>query len=147
MSQYCKIGLPPIGCLPLIITLNSNPIDKFLKRQCIPRLSEVAQGFDQVVEQKIKEMERVDSKIYYIRISKTFTDILQDPKKFGFDKIDRGCCGTGLLEVTFWCNQRSRLCPDVSEYVFFDSVHPTERMYYLLFKALSPTIDLVLEGK
>ncbi|KAK1368750.1 GDSL esterase/lipase [Heracleum sosnowskyi] len=107
-EKIVMVGLPPIGCLPVVITLNSGHIDRFLKRQCIPRLSEVAQGFN---------------------------------------VVDTGCCGTGLLELSCLCNPRSSLCPNVSEYMFFDSVHPTERIYYLLFKALSPTIDLILQGK
>lgn len=145
--KIVMLGVLPIGCIPIVVTFNANLIHKFLKRQCIARLSDVAQGFDQIVEQKVKEMERVDSKIYYFSVYETLMDILQYPKNFGFDKVDRGCCGTGLLEVTYLCNPRSTLCPNVSDYVFFDSVHPTERTYYLLFRALSPTIDLILQGK
>ncbi|KAK1375395.1 GDSL esterase/lipase [Heracleum sosnowskyi] len=150
--KIVMVGIPPIGCLPVVITLNSNLLDKFLKRQCIQRLSDVAQGFNQIVEnqivaQKIVEMERIDSKLYYVGIYETFQNILQDPKKFGFDKVDTGCCGTGLLELSYLCNPRSRICTNVSDYVFFDAVHPTERTYFLLFKALSSTIDLILQGK
>lgn len=82
-GKIVMLGVPPVGCLPLIVTLNSNPIDNFLKRQCIPRLSDAARGFNQIVEQKIKEMERVDSKIYYVSVYEMSMDILHDPKKFG----------------------------------------------------------------
>lgn len=82
--KIVMVGVPPIGCLPVVITLNSNLlIDKFLKRQCIQRLSNVAQGFNQVVAQKITEMERIDSKLYHVGIYETFQNIFQDPKKFG----------------------------------------------------------------
>ncbi|KAK1368751.1 GDSL-motif lipase/hydrolase family protein [Heracleum sosnowskyi] len=147
-EKIVMLGLLPLGCTPIVITLNSDPSDNFLERQCIATISEAAQGFNQIVEQKIKEMERVDSKIYYVSPYETFSNIFQDPKKFGFDKVDKGCCATGLLELTYMCNPRSVLCPNVSEYVFFDSIHPTERTYYLWFQAtLSPTMDLILQEK
>ncbi|XP_074330493.1 GDSL esterase/lipase At5g45960-like [Apium graveolens] len=145
--KIVMVGIPPIGCLPIVITLNSNLLDKFLKRQCIQRLSDVAQGFNQIVAQKVIEMERNDSKLYHVDIYETFQNIFQDPKKFGFDKVDTGCCGTGLLEISYLCNPKSRLCTNISDYVFFDAVHPTERTYFLLFKALSSTIDIILQGK
>ena len=43
--------------------------------------------------------------------------------------MDRGCCGTGELEVAVLCNPLAATCPDASEYVFWDSYHPTEGVY------------------
>ncbi|XP_017242683.1 GDSL esterase/lipase At5g45960 isoform X2 [Daucus carota subsp. sativus] len=116
-GNIVMMGLPPLGCFPLVITLKSNPINGFLERQCVTRISDAAQGFNQIAKQKC------------------------------FDKADTSCCGTGILEVSIFCNRRSRLCPNVSDHVFFDSLHPTERTYSLLFEALAPTIDLILQGK
>ena len=43
------------------------------------------------------------------------------------------CCGSGPYRGIFNCGgKRSKeyyLCGNVSEYVFFDSSHPTERVY------------------
>ena len=81
--KIVMVGIPPIGCLPMVITLNSNIVDRLLRRQCIQRLSDVAQGFNQIVEQKVKEVERIDSKIYYVGMYEMFQNIFQDPQKFG----------------------------------------------------------------
>ncbi|KAK1368749.1 putative SGNH hydrolase-type esterase superfamily protein [Heracleum sosnowskyi] len=139
------VGVPPFGCLPIAITLYSNHILDH-NRECITTMSSVAQDFNQIVTQRVKEMQRIDSKIYHVDIYKTLMDIIRDPKKSGFNKVDSGCCGTGLMEVSCLCNAESRLCSNVSEFVFFDSVHPTERTYFLLFKAIIPTIDLILQS-
>ena len=64
----------------------------------------------------------------------------------GFKEVKRGCCGTGLLEVTFLCNPNSKICPDASKYAFWDSIHPTQEMYKICFKALQPTIDRMIKG-
>ena len=46
----------------------------------------------------------------------------------GFKVEDRGCCGTGLIEVTFSCRWHPTCLSD-SDYVFWDSFHPTEAAY------------------
>lgn len=46
----------------------------------------------------------------------------------GFKEATRGCCGTGTVETTsFLCNPRSiGTCSNATEYVFWDSVHPSQ---------------------
>lgn len=50
----------------------------------------------------------------------------------GIDVVDKGCCGTGLIEVILLCNKFSSTCPDTSKFLFWDSYHPTESGYYIL---------------
>jgi phospholipase/lecithinase/hemolysin len=51
-------------------------------------------------------------------------------KFIGFEEATKGCCGTGLIEVTKLCNSKTATtCSDVNKYVFWDSYHPTERAY------------------
>lgn len=45
----------------------------------------------------------------------------------GFAEARRACCGTGLLETSILCNQKSiGTCANASEYVFWDGFHPSE---------------------
>lgn len=62
----------------------------------------------------------------------------------GFEEVSSGCCGTGFLEASFLCNPKSYVCPDASKYIFWDSIHPTEKAYYLVFQALLPMIDHII---
>ena len=50
----------------------------------------------------------------------------------GFKESRIACCGTGPYRGMFSCGgKRSikeyKLCENVSEYVFFDSIHPSEK--------------------
>lgn len=54
----------------------------------------------------------------------------------GFEEVHKGCCGTGLIEADFLCNPKSPLCDDVLKYVFWDSFHPTEKGYRIIFESL-----------
>lgn len=47
----------------------------------------------------------------------------------GFKIADKGCCGTGKIEVAELC---TFVCSGVSDYVFWDSFHPTEKAYRFL---------------
>ncbi|KAK3007333.1 hypothetical protein RJ639_016749, partial [Escallonia herrerae] len=42
----------------------------------------------------------------------------------GFEVANKGCCGTGIIEVAFLCTYT---CTDVSDYVFWDGFHLTEK--------------------
>ncbi|KAE9593159.1 putative triacylglycerol lipase [Lupinus albus] len=51
----------------------------------------------------------------------------------GFLETRRGCCGTGLIELSILCNEKSiGTCVNASEYVFWDTVHPTEAANQIL---------------
>lgn len=64
----------------------------------------------------------------------------------GFDEVDTGCCGSGYLEAGFLCNPNSIVCADPSKYVFWDSIHPTEKTCNNLFKASRFIIDDIIGG-
>lgn len=53
----------------------------------------------------------------------------------GFGSIvDRGCCGTGTIEVTKLCNPATVTCRNMTDFVFWDSYHPTEAAYMNLIR-------------
>lgn len=52
----------------------------------------------------------------------------------GIDVVDRGCCGTGNLEVAVLCNPSTPTCLNSSSYLFWDSYHPTETGYMILVR-------------
>lgn len=47
----------------------------------------------------------------------------------GFVEASKGCCGTGLLEMGPLCTDMVPTCATPSQYMFWDSVHPTQATY------------------
>ncbi|KAL2475279.1 GDSL esterase/lipase [Abeliophyllum distichum] len=140
------VGLPPLGCLPVVITLSSG--SPFSPRQCNESLSQIAIDFNKKLQKELRPMQTDQGpKIVYFDIYQPLIDILQKPSQFGFDETNIGCCGSGLIEATFACNAGSNVCPDPSKYVFFDSIHPTEATYNYVFKKMQPVIDEIIQGK
>lgn len=49
----------------------------------------------------------------------------------GLLETSKGCCGSGLMEVGDTCKNQTT-CEDPHKYVYWDAVHPTERMYEIV---------------
>lgn len=56
----------------------------------------------------------------------TNTNLLSEA---GFSIGNKGCCGTGIIEVAFLCKYT---CSNVADYIFWDSFHLTEKAYRVL---------------
>ncbi|KAK1380457.1 hypothetical protein POM88_027201 [Heracleum sosnowskyi] len=63
----------------------------------------------------------------------TVVKVFDKERKYGFRIANKGCCGTGTIEVAFLCKCP---CPDVYNYVFWDSFHPIETTYRILVHQL-----------
>ncbi|XP_059302769.1 GDSL esterase/lipase At5g45960-like isoform X2 [Lycium ferocissimum] len=139
-------NLLPMGCLPFVITLNSDIINAITKRDCIDSQSSIAQDYNFKLQNKLNDMQirfaKLGSRIAYMDIYTPLVDMILG-RKYDFENVNRGCCGTGSVEFAFLCNPISFVCPNASKYVFWDSIHPTEKAYYLVSQALQPTIDSI----
>ncbi|KAL5715885.1 hypothetical protein ACHQM5_017647 [Ranunculus cassubicifolius] len=138
------VGLPPIGCLPVLVTENS--FSTFPQRQCVESYSAVAKQYNLLLQNELQTIQKTvaDSGVLmvYADIYEPLLNLIKSPKNYGFEDWNKGCCGTGLVETIFLCNPMSLVCPDPSKFIFWDSIHPTEKVYYLLFLELrESTVD------
>ncbi|VFQ97114.1 unnamed protein product [Cuscuta campestris] len=138
------VGLPPIGCIPIVITKHSNESNA-KSRGCVDNFSSVNKDFNSQLQTFLETMQQnyshQGSKIVYLDIYDITWDLIHQPAKYGFEVVNNGCCGTGAVELSFLCNVASSICPNTSNYVFWDSVHSTEAAYRAIFEALRPTFD------
>ncbi|GAB4827032.1 hypothetical protein Ancab_033911 [Ancistrocladus abbreviatus] len=140
-------GIPPMGCLPIVITMNASSV---FQRGCVESLCSVARDYNQLLQIQLNshQLQLGDAdhrtRLQYIDIYGPLSTMIQAPNIFGFEEPNVGCCGTGYIEAAFMCNPGSYVCPDASKYIFWDSIHPTERTYYILFKTICPVIDFLI---
>ncbi|OVA14459.1 Lipase [Macleaya cordata] len=132
-------SLPPLGCLPATITLFG-----YGNTGCVSRLNNDAQGFNKKINAAKAKLQKKlpDLKIAIFDIYKPLLDVVQSPSKYGFSEVRRGCCGTGTVETTsFLCNPKAPgTCSNATQYVFWDSVHPSQAANQILADSL------ILEG-
>lgn len=133
-----KIGvtsLPPLGCLPAVMTLFS-----FHQPGCVSRINSDAQGFNNKLNSAASQLTKKlpGLTLVVFDIYKPLYDLIQNPSASGFAEAGRGCCGTGTIETTsFLCNPKSiGTCRNSTQYVFWDSVHPTQAANQVLADAL-----------
>ncbi|XP_057975463.1 GDSL esterase/lipase EXL3-like [Malania oleifera] len=124
------VGVPPVGCLPSQRTLAGGA-----NRHCAEQYNQAAELFNTKLLALLDFLNKIlpQTKVAYADVYSPMLDIIQNPHKSGFEVVNRGCCGTGTFEVAFMCNELDVLtCANVSEYLFWDSYHPTERAYRII---------------
>ncbi|VAI40674.1 hypothetical protein VPH35_094651 [Triticum aestivum] len=125
------VGLPPIGCVPSQRTVGGG-----LHRRCEPKRNYAAQLYNSRVQVLINGLNAepgFNTRVVYLGIYDIIQELAEGGERWGFTETTRGCCGTGLIEVTNLCDSRfMAVCQDVSKHVFFDSFHPTQRAYKII---------------
>ncbi|XP_068640527.1 GDSL esterase/lipase EXL3-like [Aristolochia californica] len=128
------VGVPPVGCVPSLRTLGGG-----LLRQCQETYNQAARLFNAKLSMEIDKLSAtlLGSRMVYVDIYKTLLNLVLHPSSYGFKVSNKGCCGTGTIEVTLLCNELSpQTCTDVADYVFWDSYHPTEKAYKIIIDAV-----------
>uniref|UniRef100_A0ACD5ZYU2 Uncharacterized protein n=1 Tax=Avena sativa TaxID=4498 RepID=A0ACD5ZYU2_AVESA len=125
------IGIPPIGCCPSQRELGS--------RECEPMRNQAAQLFNSEI---MKEIHRLNaqqsipgSKFAYLDIYYNLLDLIQRPGFYGFKEVAEGCCGSTVLNAAIFIKYHPA-CPNVNDYIFWDSFHPTEKAYKIVVDKL-----------
>ncbi|TMW99384.1 hypothetical protein EJD97_002633 [Solanum chilense] len=119
-------GIPPIGCLPSQRTLKGGE-----ERQCVDNLNQAAELFNNKLEAYSSSQgnKLPNSRLVYVDTYNVLLDVIDNPQRYGFKIADKGCCGTGKIEVAELCTYT---CSSDSDYIFWDSFHLTEKAYRLL---------------
>ncbi|MED6106381.1 hypothetical protein PIB30_004154 [Stylosanthes scabra] len=124
------INAPPIGCLPFQRTLFGG-----IERKCSQEVNDASKLFNAKLSTAINSLSHrlPQAKLVDIDIYNPLLHIIENPSEYGFEVVDRGCCGTGTIEAAILCNPLDfETCNDSSKYVFWDSFHPTQRTYQVL---------------
>ncbi|GMY28215.1 GDSL esterase/lipase [Fagus crenata] len=124
----------PVGCLPGGRTVAAG----LLEGGCEEITNQEAQVFNTKLSSMVDSLESSlpDAKLVFIDVYNALLDIVQDPQNYGFQVTRTGCCGTGSFELGVTCNPTTITCSDVSNYVFWDSGHPTEKAYKIIVSAI-----------
>lgn len=130
--KFGLLDVGPLGCVPIM---------KEIKLQqggmgCIEESTELAKLHNIALSKVLQELES-KLKGFKYSISNFYTFLeerMNNPSKYGFKEGKIACCGSGPFRGLSSCGGKSsikeyELCSNVSEYVFFDSVHPTDRAY------------------
>ncbi|KAL2244403.1 UNVERIFIED_CONTAM: GDSL esterase/lipase [Sesamum indicum] len=122
--KVAVIGVPPIGCMPLLRTLRHDI-------KCDAELNEIAFSFNSKIQRELKTLAGPSFTSAFVDVYRIILNAAESPKRYGFTEALKGCCGSGTYEYGNTCKDLST-CSDRTKYVFWDAVHPTERMYKII---------------
>lgn len=82
-KKVAVVGLPPIGCVPAVITLNSD--NALTHRGCIQRLSAVARDYNRLLQVKLAALQRrtPGTAIVYVDIFNPIDHMVSHPQNYG----------------------------------------------------------------
>ncbi|XP_058100656.1 GDSL esterase/lipase At5g45950-like [Magnolia sinica] len=124
-TRFAVVGVPPMGCLPLVKTLMGTT-------GCVDSYNKAAESFNSKIKAELATLKKaLGVKTVYADCYGALLNATMNPMKYGFTETSKGCCGSGVIEFGGTCKGEST-CEDTNKYVFWDSVHPTERMYRLI---------------
>ncbi|KAI3898399.1 hypothetical protein MKX03_007913 [Papaver bracteatum] len=121
-------GLPPLGCLPIRRTLVAG-------HACNEEFNTVAKSFDLKLKSLAAKLSGAlqGSKVVFSDIYHILMDVIREPSLYGFENVRNGCCGSGRFEVSYLCHRWNPLtCKDASKYAFWDAVHPSEKLHFII---------------
>ncbi|KAM0056886.1 putative triacylglycerol lipase [Helianthus debilis subsp. tardiflorus] len=138
-KKIAVLSAAPIGCVPFERTMAGGT-----HRMCVEEYNKAAQLFNSMLKQQLQLLASSlhESRVAIVDFYNPFIKILENPQQYGLEDIDRGSCGTGFIEMAFTCNKFSpTTCSDASKYLFWDSIHPSEKGYNIYVDQVLP--DLV----
>ncbi|KAG0575959.1 hypothetical protein KC19_5G043800 [Ceratodon purpureus] len=121
-------GFPPIGCLPAERAILGDEG----QNGCVEDLNNISIAYNERLQPALSQLQSTlpGARLLYADIYSYIHDAFYDPSQYGYSEVGRGCCGEGLFATAVFCNSASTgTCSDPSTYMFFDSLHPTEKCY------------------
>ncbi|KAL7597688.1 hypothetical protein Lser_V15G22207 [Lactuca serriola] len=130
-------GTPYIGCFPLMRTVFGG-----VRRNCVNMFNEDAETFNKMLKSQLEYLRSSlpHSTICYVDYFNLSREIIQNHLQYGFEDVDNACCGTGLYETSYLCNRLSPICPNDSKFLFWDSLHLTDKGYNIVVDHALPQL-------
>ena len=127
LRKFFLAGIGPIGCIPYLRASGQAP-----QGRCVDSVNEMLGTFNEGLRSLVDQLnQRPGAFASYGNSYGAVGDILNNPATFGFNVVDRGCCGVkDQGQIT--CIPLTIPCPYRNQYVFWDAYHPTEAVNAIL---------------
>ncbi|KAL0321834.1 UNVERIFIED_CONTAM: GDSL esterase/lipase [Sesamum calycinum] len=100
--RVAVVGLPPIGCMPVSVTLGSLvPSFHMLQRVCVDQQNSDSEAYNAKLKALTSRLQATlpGSRVVYVDVYTPIMDMVISPAAFGLEKTTEGCCGLGSVEM------------------------------------------------
>ncbi|XP_075639928.1 GDSL esterase/lipase At1g73610-like [Castanea sativa] len=128
LEQLYALGARRFGVLSTV-ALGCEPSGRVVG-SCSITANVGAQTYNNLLKAGIASLQskHSDAKLVFFDIFTPLDNIASNPQQFGFQNANLGCCGGVGSCLPF----TTLVCPNASTYVFWDSLHPTEKTYRIV---------------
>ncbi|XP_078448258.1 GDSL esterase/lipase At5g55050-like [Wolffia australiana] len=129
--KFVVIGTSLIGCVPIARLIEPGG-------QCIEPLNIISRNFSIATRMALQDLaSRLKGFSYsFVDVYAADFRLASNPQKFGFGNISSACCGSGRFNTEVPCGPNASYCSNRDNYVFWDSVHPSQASYKLLIQTV-----------
>lgn len=117
------VGSTTIGCVPAFRAVTPTGA-------CLEDLNDLSlrynNGTVKLLDKLISSRALKGMRYSHANVFAMLSDVISDPSSFGYAKVDTACCGGGRLNAAESCTVNATLCTNRNDYLFWDSVHPTQ---------------------
>ncbi|KAL7156002.1 hypothetical protein ABFS83_03G113400 [Erythranthe nasuta] len=123
--KFVLMAINPNGCSPSATVRSPT-------RDCVEILNRASQMFNPNLKKLVDDIRPrlPGSNLVFVNTYKIIEDILRFPIIRGFTDAKSACCEVGVTGIL--CKRGGLICPNRREYVFFDGLHPTEAVNYVI---------------
>ncbi|CAL1399541.1 unnamed protein product [Linum trigynum] len=125
-----------IGCIPYQLARYTNN-NNTKNSRCNEKINDAVSMFNSGLKRLVQRFnaggtELPGAKFVYLDFYKSTSDLYLNSSQYGFEVIDKGCCGVGRNNGQITCLPSQQPCQDRRKYLFWDAFHPTELANVLL---------------
>ncbi|CAL5398782.1 unnamed protein product [Camellia sinensis] len=125
LRKFFIAGIGPLGCIP-----NQLATGQALPGRCVDYVNQILGSFNEGLRSLVTIFNNGTTHpgaiFVYGNTYGIFGDILNNPAAYGFNIVDRACCGIGRNQGQITCLPFAVPCSNRSQYVFWDAFHPTQ---------------------
>lgn len=115
------VGVGPLGCTPARRHDSST-------EDCSDEVNNWANKYNQQLTSMLQGLksELNDINYSYFDTYNALLNLIQKPADYGFVEVKAACCGFGKLNADVFCTPLAVYCPNRTDHIFWDKVHPTQ---------------------
>ncbi|GJT70590.1 GDSL esterase/lipase, partial [Tanacetum coccineum] len=117
-------GVGQVGCIPYELARYNGTTNR-CNENINSAISLFNSGLRKLVE-RFNKGELQGANFVYLDSFQATSDLIANAQSYGFESIDKGCCGVGRNNGQVTCLPLQQACRDRSKYIFWDAFHPTE---------------------
>ncbi|KAM0940744.1 putative triacylglycerol lipase [Dioscorea sansibarensis] len=126
--KVAVIGVGQIGCIPYELARYNTDDDSNNRTRCNNKINKVIAIFNKGLVKMVNRFndQFPGAKFIYVNTFESSKDLVENAASYGFEVINKGCCGVGRNNGQITCLPLQQPCEDRRKYLFWDAFHPTE---------------------